>query len=52
MKARPLLDAPVSVPEAIVRVLEEAGVGAVFGMSGGNTGRIFAALAGPRGSRT
>ncbi|HYM70294.1 MAG TPA: thiamine pyrophosphate-binding protein [bacterium] len=50
MRARPLLDARVSVPEAIVRVLEEAGVGAVFGMSGGNTGRIFAALADHRAS--
>jgi acetolactate synthase-1/2/3 large subunit len=33
------------VPEAIVRVLEESGIDAVFGMSGGYTGRIFAALA-------
>lgn len=52
MSARPLVDAPVSVPEAIVRVLEEAGVGAVFGMSGGNTGRIFAALAAHASIRT
>lgn len=45
MTARPLLDAETSVTEAIVTVLEEAGIEAVFGMSGGNTGRIYSTLA-------
>jgi acetolactate synthase I/II/III large subunit len=40
-----LLGQPTGVPEAIVRVLVEAGIDVVFGMSGGNTGRLFAALA-------
>ncbi|MCD2512521.1 thiamine pyrophosphate-binding protein [Comamonas endophytica] len=31
-------------PELIAAVLEEAGIGAVFGISGGHTGRIFGAL--------
>lgn len=45
MPATPLLTAPVHVTEAICRGLEDAGVDAVFGLSGGNTGRIYAALA-------
>jgi acetolactate synthase-1/2/3 large subunit len=45
MTAQRLLTEQVPVPEAIVRVLEEAGIGAVFGMPGGNTGwSIFNAL--------
>ncbi|HEY7364286.1 MAG TPA: thiamine pyrophosphate-binding protein [Methylomirabilota bacterium] len=32
------------VPHAVVRVLEEAGIRFVFGMPGGDTGRIFDAL--------
>ena len=32
------------VPHAVVRVLEEAGIQFVFGMPGGDTGRIFDAL--------
>src|SRR3954468_20702435 len=44
MLARKLLDSDVSVPEAVVRVLEEAGIDHVFGMPGGGTGRIFNAL--------
>ena len=44
MSAKLLLDQEVSVPEAISRVLEEAGVEMVFGIPGGNTGRIFNAL--------
>ena len=36
MTARKLLQEEVSVPEAIVRVLEEAGIDMVFGMPGGN----------------
>jgi acetolactate synthase-1/2/3 large subunit len=35
----------MSVPEAIVQVLEESGIQAVFGMSGGNTAAIHDALA-------
>ena len=44
MSAKLLLHEEVSVPEAISRVLEEAGVDMVFGIPGGNTGRIFNAL--------
>src|SRR5919199_4408694 len=44
MLARKLLDDAASVPEAIVRVLEEAGIDHVFGMPGGGTGRIYNAL--------
>src|SRR5436190_10218052 len=44
MLAMKLLDRDVSVPEAVVRVLEEAGIDHVFGMPGGGTGRIFNAL--------
>src|SRR5436190_24208633 len=44
MLAMKLLDRDVSVPEAVVRVLEEAGIDHVFGMPGGGTGRIFDAL--------
>ena len=42
--AQPLLDAQVPPAEGIARVLEDAGIDAVFGMPGGNTGRIFDAL--------
>jgi acetolactate synthase-1/2/3 large subunit len=34
----------IAVPQALVRVLEEAGIQFVFGMPGGDTGRIFDAL--------
>jgi acetolactate synthase-1/2/3 large subunit len=34
----------IAVPQALVRVLEEAGIRFVFGMPGGDTGRIFDAL--------
>ena len=34
----------IDVPHALVRVLEEAGIQFVFGMPGGDTGRIFDAL--------
>ena len=34
----------IDVPHAVVRVLEEAGLQFVFGMPGGDTGRIFDAL--------
>jgi len=36
--------ADIDVPHALVRVLEEAGIEFVFGMPGGDTGRIFDAL--------
>src|SRR5438046_9424713 len=36
--------AEIDVPHAVVRVLEEAGIEFVFGMPGGDTGRIFDAL--------
>jgi len=42
--ARLLLSAEVPAREAIVRVLEEAGIDMVFGMPGGNAGAIFNAL--------
>ena len=34
----------IDVPRALVRVMEEAGLKFVFGMPGGDTGRIFDAL--------
>src|SRR2546426_355514 len=41
----PAMDpAEIDVPHAVVRVLEEAGIEFVFGMPGGDTGRIFDAL--------
>ena len=39
-----LLTEEISVPEAIVRVLEESGIDMVFGMPGGNAMQIFNAL--------
>lgn len=42
--AKRLLDSQVSVPEAIARVLEQAGIEFVFGMPGGRTGAIYQAL--------
>jgi len=39
-----LLKEEVTAAEGIVRVLEEAGIDMVFGISGGNTGRLFDAL--------
>ncbi|MDK1025349.1 MAG: thiamine pyrophosphate-binding protein [Gammaproteobacteria bacterium] len=39
-----LFEEDVSVPEAIVRVLEEAGIDMIFGIIGGNMGRIYNAL--------
>jgi acetolactate synthase-1/2/3 large subunit len=39
-----LLQAEETVPEAIVRVLRQAGIDHVFGMPGGRTGAIFNAL--------
>ena len=42
--ARSLLTEEVSPSEAIVRVLEQAGIDMVFGIPGGNTGALFNAL--------
>src|SRR5262249_47330577 len=42
--ARLLLSQEVPAREAIVRVLEQAGIDTVFGMPGGNAGAIFNAL--------
>lgn len=39
-----MIPAEIDVPHAVVRVLEEAGIRFVFGMPGGDTGRIFDAL--------
>lgn len=39
-----LLNENVSPPEAIIRVLEQAGIDMVFGMPGGNTLALFSAL--------
>lgn len=44
MSARQLVEGEVSVPEAIARVLEEAGIEFVFGMPGGRTIPIYDAL--------
>src|SRR5262245_31999559 len=44
MAARRLIEEEVSVPEAIARVLEEAGIEFVFGMPGGRTIPVFDAL--------
>jgi acetolactate synthase-1/2/3 large subunit len=44
MPIEPLLHASMPVPQAIARVLEEAGIEFVFGMPGGRTGPIFDAL--------
>jgi acetolactate synthase-1/2/3 large subunit len=45
MPTPPLVDTEVHVTEAIIKALEDAGVDTVFGLSGGNTGRIYSALA-------
>lgn len=44
MTTERLLQEDISVPEAIVRVLEDAGIDTVFGMPGGNAMKIFDAL--------
>ena len=43
-EVQPLLHEEVPTREAIVRVLEQAGIDTVFGMPGGNTGVIYNAL--------
>ncbi|MCW8084223.1 thiamine pyrophosphate-binding protein [Sabulicella glaciei] len=44
MPVPPLLSEPVPAPDAIAAVLQEAGIDMVFGISGGHTGTVFAAL--------
>lgn len=44
MTTSPLFTEPVPTPLAIVRALEQAGIEYVFGMSGGNLGRIVRTL--------
>ncbi|MGI9381632.1 MAG: thiamine pyrophosphate-binding protein, partial [Methyloligellaceae bacterium] len=44
MTTEKLLDREVSAAEGIARVLEEAGIDMVFGISGGNMGRLYDAL--------
>jgi len=39
-----MLTEEVSTPEAIARVLEDAGIDMVFGIQGGNMGRLYSAL--------
>jgi acetolactate synthase I/II/III large subunit len=41
----PLLKSPMNTTDAIVTVLADAGIDMVFGLSGGHSGRILAALA-------
>src|SRR5690348_5427773 len=44
MPIQPLLQSSTSVPQAIARVLQDAGIEFVFGMPGGRTGPIYDAL--------
>ncbi len=44
MPVRPFLDDAMPVGDAIARVLEEAGIKLVFGISGGHTGLVFTGL--------
>ena len=44
MATEKLLDEEVGAAEAVARVFEEAGIDMVFGISGGNMGRIYDAL--------
>jgi acetolactate synthase-1/2/3 large subunit len=45
MSIEPLLTEKTRTSEAVLRVLEDAGIDMVFGMAGGHTGRLFMALA-------
>jgi acetolactate synthase I/II/III large subunit len=45
MSVEKLIDEPTRTADAILQVLEEAGIGMVFGIAGGHTGRLFMALA-------
>lgn len=50
MSIQPLITEKTRTTDAIVRVLEEAGIDMVFGMAGGHTGRLFKALGRHRSS--
>ncbi len=45
MPVEPLLNDKTRTADAVLRVLEEAGIDMVFGIAGGHTGRLFSALA-------
>jgi len=45
MSTERLVDEQTRTADAILQVLEEAGIGMVFGIAGGHTGRLFMALA-------
>jgi len=44
MAVQPLMTAEANAGDVVARVLHEAGIDTVFGISGGHTGRIFAGL--------
>ena len=46
MPVAPLISEKTRTADAILQVLEEAGIDMVFGIAGGHTGRLFGALAG------
>jgi acetolactate synthase-1/2/3 large subunit len=45
MTIQPLISEKTKTSDAVLRVLEDAGIEMVFGMAGGHTGRLFMALA-------
>jgi acetolactate synthase-1/2/3 large subunit len=45
MSIKPLISEKTRTGDAVLRVLEEAGIDMVFGMAGGHTGHLFMALA-------
>ncbi|HLZ83196.1 MAG TPA: thiamine pyrophosphate-binding protein [Caulobacteraceae bacterium] len=45
MSIAPLISEKTRTSDAVLRVLEDAGIEMVFGISGGHTGRLFTALA-------
>ncbi|MDB5480253.1 MAG: hypothetical protein JWO83_1306 [Caulobacteraceae bacterium] len=50
MSIQPLISEKTRTSDAVLRVLEDAGIEMVFGMAGGHTGRLFMALAGRQNS--
>lgn len=44
MPTKPFLTESCRTSDAVIRVLEEAGIDKVFGMAGGHTGRLFTSL--------
>jgi acetolactate synthase-1/2/3 large subunit len=50
MSIQPLITEQTRTSDAVLRVLEDAGIEMVFGMAGGHTGRLFMALAGRQNS--